>query len=45
MSNRYTVTTGNDFRAKVGRDVSHFNVSFIIIVQGKSHETVSINHF
>ena len=32
----------NDFRTKMGSDVSHFNV--LLIVQGQSHETVSINH-
>ena len=28
----------------MGSDVSHFNVSLIIIVAGHSHETVIINH-
>ena len=43
ISNRYTVpTTENDFRIKMGSDVSHVNVS--LIVQGQSHETVIINN-
>ena len=44
ISNRYTSCHHqNDFRIiKIDNDVSHFNVP--LIVQGLSHETVSIDH-
>ena len=42
ISNRYLCHHQNDFRIKMGKDVSHFNVS--LIVQGTVTRQVSINH-
>ena len=42
ISNRYTVTIRMISAFRWANDVSHFNLS--LIVQGQSHETVSINH-